>query len=168
MERIMNQFEIVPFEPKHLEDALRIYNYYVVNSTATFSIEPISIQEMEYLAFTGLKRFPSFVLLENDCVIGYSLLNRYKPREAYDRTAEVTIYMDHQHHGKGYGKMALKHIEDIAREFEFRALLAVICAENETSIQLFKVFDYFECAHFKQVGEKFGRVLDVVIYEKLL
>lgn len=164
----MNQLQIVPFEPQHLKDALRIYNYYVLNSTATFSIEAIQVKEMEYLAFTGLERFPSFVLLEGETVVGYSLLNRYKPREAYDRTAEVTIYLDRAYHGKGYGKAALKHLEERAREFEFRALLAVICAENESSIQLFKSFDYFECAYFKQVGEKFGRVLDVVIYEKLL
>jgi len=164
----MKKFDIVPFEKKHLKAALEIYNYYVLNSTATFSIEPINEQEMEYLAFTGLLRFPSFVLLEEDRVVGYSLLNRYKPREAYDRTAEVTIYIDKDFHGKGYGKEALKQLESVARMHNFRALLAVICAENTTSIQLFKAFDYFECANFKQVGEKFGRVLDVVIYEKLL
>lgn len=164
----MEKFEIVSFEKQHINAALEIYNYYVKNSTATFSIEPILEKEMIGLAFTGLERFPSFVLLENGKVIGYSLLNRYKPREAYDRTAEVTIYIDKAYHGKGYGKAALKHIMDVAKSHNFRALLAVICAENEGSIQLFKSFDFFECAHFKQVGEKFGRVLDVVIYEKLI
>lgn len=164
----MAHFEIVSFEKKHLKDALEIYNYYVKNSTATFSIEAIEEKEMERLAFTGLERFPAFVLLEEGKVIGYSLLNRYKPREAYDKTAEVTIYIDNAYHGKGYGRAALSHIMDIAKKHDFRALLAVICAENTGSIQLFKSFDYFECAHFKQVGEKFGRILDVVIYEKLI
>jgi phosphinothricin acetyltransferase len=161
-------FKIIPFEEKHINDALEIYNHYILHSTATFSIEPIGVDEMKRLAFTGLKRFPSYVLVEDNQVVGYGLLNRYKPREAYDGTAEVTVYLHKNHHGKGYGSKALKHMEAVAVEHDFRALLAVICAENEGSIGLFEKFGYFKCADFKQVGEKFGRILDVVIYEKLL
>lgn len=162
------RFEIKPLLKEHLKECLKIYNYYVENSTATFSIEALDEKGMEVLAFTGLKRFPSFVLLEDGKVIGYSLFNRYKPREAYDKTAEVTIYLNKDYHGKGYGKKAVEHLEEIGRLHDFRALLAVICAENTASIKLFKSFDYFECANFRQVGEKFGRILDVVILEKLL
>lgn len=164
----MSEFRIIPFEDKHIKDGLKIYNYYILNSTATFSVEPINEDDLRKLAFTGLERFPSFALLEDDKLVGYSLLNRYKPREAYDTTAETTIYLDKDITGKGYGSKALAHLEEVAKGYKFRALLGVICAENTNSIKLFKKHDYFECAHFREVGVKFNRILDVVIYEKLI
>jgi hypothetical protein len=30
----------------------------------------------------------------------------------------------------------------------------------------FKKSGYFRCAHMKNIGEKFGKVLDVVVYQK--
>ncbi|MBN2222848.1 MAG: N-acetyltransferase [Vallitaleaceae bacterium] len=165
----MKKLYIRRMEERDLSEVLKIYNYYVVNSTATFSIEEIDLKEMEYLAFSGLERFPSFVLLEEgEKIVGYSLFNRYKPREAYDKTAEVTIYMDKDSVGKGYGKEALAHLVEIGILNDFHALLAVVCAENEESIALFKKFGFFECAHFREVGEKFGRKLDVIVLEKLM
>ena len=152
----------------HLDDILKIYNDYILNSTATFSIEPIDKEEMKHIVYSGHERFLSYVIIEEDMIVGYVLLARYKAREAYDRTAEVTIYLRPDCIGRGIGRQALQFIESVATELEFRALLAVICAENSESVALFKKHDYFECAHFKQVGEKFGRILDVVIYEKLL
>lgn len=159
---------IIPFEKEHVDQALEIYNYYIAHSTATFSVEPLKTEEFEKLAFTGLERFKSFAMMEEGKVIGYGLLNRYKPREAYDRTAEITVYLDKDYHGHGYGKACINHLEAFAKDHDFRAILAVICAENKASIKLFQSFDYFECAHFREVGVKFGRVLDVVIYEKLI
>jgi len=99
----MSELRIIPFESKHTKEVLEIYNYYILNSTATFSVEPIDEAGLRNLAFTGLERFPSFALLEGNKLVGYSLLNLYKPREAYDKTAEVTIYSDKNTMGKGYG-----------------------------------------------------------------
>jgi len=165
---LLSTLTIKPFREENIHAALQIYNYYIKNSTATFSIEPITNEEMKNLAFSGLKRFPSYVLTVDGSVVGYSLLNRYKPREAYDKTAEVTIYIAPEHVGNGYGQKALDHILKQAMEFDFHALLAVICHENTESIHLFEKNGFFKCAHFKEVGEKFQRILDVLVYEKIL
>lgn len=160
--------EIVKMSPTYSGLALNLYNDYIANSTATFSIEALKQAEMDQLLFSGLERFPSYAILVEGIFAGYVMLNRYKPREAYDQTAEVTVYLDSAFHGKGLGKAAMSFIETIAKSYEFRALLGVICAENKASIAMFEKLDYFQCAHFKEVGKKFGRILDVVIYEKLL
>ncbi len=160
--------EFVNMNETYAKDALALYNAYVLTSTATFSIAPLSRFEMDDLLFTGLKRFPSFAIIADGEFSGYVMLNRYKPREAYDQTAEVTVYLDEFFHGKGIGSMAIAHIEAFAKEHEFRALLGVICAENTGSISLFEKLGYFQCAYFKEVGKKFDRLLDVVIYEKLI
>ena len=160
--------EFVNMNETYAKDALALYNAYVLTSTATFSITPLSQFEMDDLLFTGLKRFPSFAIIADGEFSGYVMLNRYKPREAYDQTAEVTLYLDEFFQGKGIGSMAIAHIEAFAKENKFRALLGVLCTENTGSKSLFEKLGYFQCAYFKEVGKKFDRWLDVVIYEKLL
>ena len=160
--------EFKPMNESYAKDALALYNAYILTSTATFSIAPLKQVEMDKLLFSGLERFPSYAIIAEGEFAGYVMLNRYKPREAYDQTAEVTVYLDEYFHGKGIGKKAMAFIEAFAMDHDFRALLGVICAENESSIELFKKLGYFQCAHFKEVGKKFHRLLDVVIYEKLI
>jgi len=164
----MAQIIFEPITKKDIKDVLVLYNHYIKTSTSTFSIAPLDEHEMGQIILSGLERFPAYKIRFEDKFVGYVLLNRYKPREAYDQTAEVTVYLDEAYHGKGIGYEALKYIEDFAKAHSFRALLGVICAENSGSIRLFEKLGYFKCAHFKEVGKKFDRLLDVVIYEKLL
>lgn len=158
-----------PVEEKHIEAILEIYNHYVQYTTVTFHSELLNTDEMRSILFFKNPRFGSYTILnEMDVVVGYLILGYYKPRQAYDFTAEVTIYLHPEYLGKGIGRKTMKFIEDIASERKFHALLGVICSENETSINLFKKFGYWECAHFKEVGLKYNRLLDVVVYEKIL
>jgi phosphinothricin acetyltransferase len=45
-------------------------------------------------------------------------------------------------------------------------LVGTLTAENAASVRLFEKAGYVKCAHLKNIGEKFGRILDVVIYQK--
>lgn len=146
----------------------KLYNHYIETTTATFSIEPVDEDTMNKLLYSGLKRFPSYAILADGSFAGYLLMNRYKPREAYDGTAEVTLYLDPAFHGQGIGTKAMTFIEEVAKSHHFHALLGVITEENKPSIALFEKMGYFRCAHFREVGKKFNKILDVVIYEKLI
>jgi L-amino acid N-acyltransferase YncA len=161
--------KIVNTEEHHISVIREIYNYYVQHTTVTFHAELLDDSEMKSILFFKNSRFSSFTILNaTNQVVGYLILGYYKPRQAYDFTAEVTIYLHPDWIGKGIGKKAMEYVENIAKEREFHALLGVICAENETSIAMFKKFGYWECACFKEVGRKFNRWLDVVVYEKIL
>ncbi|NDL67391.1 N-acetyltransferase [Clostridiales bacterium F-3ap] len=157
-----------PLVPRDLPEVLELYNQYVRTSTATFSIEPVELAEMEGMVLGGDRRYASFAVLVEEALAGYVLLARYKNREAYDTTAEVTLYLKEEAAGRGIGTQALDFIEGHAKSHGFRALLAVICEENQASIALFRKMGYFQCAHFREVGRKFDRMLDVVVYEKLV
>lgn len=154
-------------EEDHLADILDIYNYYILNTTATFHSKPLTVDEMKELVFFENPKYKTFVILEGHEVNGYVILTQYKKREAYDNTGEVTIYLKHNHIGKGIGSKALKYIEDYAKKYDFHVLIAIICGENEGSISLFEKSDYLKCAHYKEVGNKFGEWLDVVAYQKI-
>ena len=161
----------IEFEKTIYEDiktVKSIYEYYIVNTTATFHIGSISDKEMENILFSKKQGYESYVIKHNSIIIGYVLLAPYKAREAYRRSAEVTIYITPEYTGKGIGAKALNFIEQIAFKNNFKTLLSIICAENINSISLFENYGYYKCGHLKNVGEKFGRILDIVIYEKEL
>jgi phosphinothricin acetyltransferase len=62
----------------------------------------------------------------------------------------------------------VKFLERNAGEAGLKNLLAIITGDNAGSIALFSNAGYTKCADFKNVGEKFGKILDVVGYQKEL
>lgn len=160
--------EIIGMDRKHITNALEIYQWYVVNSTATFQIRDADFAEMEGLLFFDNPRYRSFEVMEDDLLIGYGIITRYKTREAYDNTAEITVYLAHTSTGKGYGAKVVSRLEEFAREQGMHVLIAQISGENEGSCKLFARNGYTKCAHYHEVGYKFGRSLDLVCYEKRL
>lgn len=160
------QFEII--KESDLPIVLDIYNHYVLHTTATFHANALSLSEMRELVFFENPKYRTYVIKENAHVLGYVLLTQHKKREAYDTTGEVTIYLSPDQIGKGLGGLALTFIETVAKENGFHVLLATICGENEKSIGVFERNGYVKCAHYHEVGRKFGKWLDVVAYQKLL
>lgn len=144
----------------------RVYDWYVLNSTATFHTEPVTIAELKEFIYVGHRRFQSFIILADGRPVGYCYLTNYKKRQAYDKTAELTIYLRQDCYAKGIGKTSLQELESRARHAGFKNLLAIISGDNDRSILFFEKNGYFKCAHFKNVGEKFNKVLDVVGYQK--
>ena len=153
-------------DEKHLQKELEIYNYYVENSTATFHKHLVSQEELRDILFFDNYRYKSFAILFEDEVCGYCILSRYSKREAYDITAEATLYLHPGFCGKGIGGLALEYLEEIASKNNFHSLIAIICSENMSSIKLFEKKGYSKCAFYEEVGEKFGRLLDIVCYQK--
>lgn len=144
----------------------QVYDWYILNSTATFHTAPVTIPELKEFMYIAHPRFQSFLICSDDQPAGYCYLTNYKKRQAYDKTAELTIYLRHDCFAKGIGKTALQQLEAAAKKALFKNLLAIISGDNERSIRFFEQNGYFKCAHFKNVGEKFGKILDVVGYQK--
>lgn len=164
----MNEIYFENTKASDVEVLKEIYTYYIDNSTATFHIGNISNTEMNDILFSSDPAYGSFVIRDDNNTLGYVLLSPYKKRQAYRRSAEVTIYLNPNFTGKGIGTKAIDFIEKIAKEREIKTLLSVICGENTSSINLFKKCGYHECGYLKNVGEKFGRTLDIALYQKEL
>lgn len=160
------QFE--PLKDSDFPELKRIYDWYIANSTATFHTEPIAISELKEFIYVNHPRYKAYLIYLEGKVAGYCYFTYYKKRQAYDRTAEITLYLDHEQRGKGIGKEAVKFLERNASEAGLKNLLAIITGDNAGSIALFSNAGYTKCADFKNVGEKFGKILDVVGYQKEL
>jgi L-amino acid N-acyltransferase YncA len=152
----------------HVMEVQEIYNYYVTETTISFHTEPLSIEQMKASVLHPNARFKSFVIQNNAQLVGYVLLTQYKNKQAYDVSAEVTIYVKPNYLGRGIGKEALHYIEDVAKRSGFHTLIATICTENERSERLFTNNGYERCAYYKSIGYKFDRFLDIACYQKIL
>jgi phosphinothricin acetyltransferase len=164
----MSAYRFEEMSEVYLSGVLEIYNHYVLHSTATFHMHLLAVDEMREIVFFHNPKYQTFVILKNNDLQGYVLLTQYKKREAFDGTAEVTIYLKPDCTEKGIGSLALKYIEAVAKRVGIHTLIAIICGENSQSIRLFEKNGYFKCAHYKEVGRKFDRLLDIVDYQKII
>ena len=64
--------------------------------------------------------------------------------------------------------MILRDLIERSRAIGHRAIIAGIDAEQAGSVALHEKFGFEKVGHFKQVGFKFGRWLDVIYMELLL
>ncbi|SDN38839.1 GNAT family N-acetyltransferase [Acetanaerobacterium elongatum] len=163
--------ETISFEKvsdETLPEVLEIYTYYVLNTTATFHAHALTKAEMKEIVIFESPKYCTYVIRQNNTIAGYVILTQHKKREAYDATAEVTIYLKPGLTGKGIGSKAIEFIQEKAKEQKMHVLVATICGENRPSIRLFEKNGFTKCAHYKEVGIKFGQYLDVVAYQKII
>lgn len=160
--------QFVAMRDEYLQQAADIYNYYVSHTTVTFHTELLSAEQMKPIVYQDDPIYATFAILDEGELCGYAYTAPYKKRQAYRISAEVTLYLSPGHTGKGIGSQALRLLEKHAAGQGIRTLLAVICSENEASAALFAEHGYEQCAHFKEVGMKFGRILDVIVFQKIL
>lgn len=153
---------------QHLESIRSIYNWYVQHTTVSFDIDPADFAKTTKLVFHEDERFPSYVMMSEEQVIGYVMLSPFIHKHGSSRTAEVTIYIQHGFEGRGYGKRALQFIEQQATILGFHTLIAVICTENDASTAVFTKSGYQLKGILEQVAFKFDRYLDASYYQKKL
>lgn len=164
----MIDYQFKPIKKDDVAEVREIYLHYINHSTATFHKREISLEEMEKLVLFNNTKYESYLIKDQEETCGYVILTQHKEREAFDQTAEITIYLKQGYEGKGIGSKALAFIEERARTKELHTLVALICGENKGSIRLFESHGYEKCAHYKEIGYKFGRWLDLVCYQKML
>ncbi|MBP2652157.1 MAG: bar 1 [Firmicutes bacterium] len=164
----MGNYYFEEMNEAYLDEVLQIYTHYVLTSTATFHSQPLTKEDMRKIVFFDNPKYKTYVIRQEHTICGYVLITQHKKREAYDTTAEVTIYLKSDFVKLGIGSLALGHIEAYAKTQGIHALVATICWSNTGSIRLVEKHGYSKCAHYKEVGKKFGKYLDLVAYQKII
>jgi phosphinothricin acetyltransferase len=145
-----------------------IYNYYIETSHATFELEAIDSAEMtNRIRETFQKNYPFFVCEENAQIVGYAYGRQFRPRRAYMHSIEVSVYIKRGAEGKGVGTMLYEKLFAEILQMDFHAIIAGISLPNDASIKLHEKFGFEKVAHFREVGYKFGRWIDVGYWELL-
>jgi L-amino acid N-acyltransferase YncA len=148
---------------------LDIYNDVILNTTAVYSEQPHTLQmRQDWYNDRVSNNFPVFVADADGVVAGFSSFGHFRVWPCYRYTVEVSVYVDTSYRGKGISKLLLQQLIDRANEMKMHAVIAGISADNQISINLHSSLGFKEVAHFKEVGYKFGRWLDLKFFELLL
>ena len=151
-----------------LDAITEIYNEAVLTTTATFDIEPkTKADRLDRFCAHGPK-YPLLVAELDGRVVGWACLNPYSDRAAYDGTAETSFYVKSERRGQGVGRRLKGAIIDEARRLKFHTLLARVAEGSEESLHLNAAFGFVHVGTLKEVGRKFGRLLDVHFYQLIL
>ena len=138
-----------------------IYNEAVRTTTGTFDTEPRSISDRRAWFRSHDSRHPILVAESEGSVVGWGSLSAWSDRSAYDGTGEVSVYVAAPFRGRGIGRRLLRELVDVARALEFHSLLARIAGGNAASLHLHSALGFQEVGIMREVGQKFGRRLDV-------
>lgn len=159
---------IRPATDRDLPAITEIYNQAVLRATGTFDTEPKTLeQQKEWFARHG-EAHPVIVAEEGGKVVGWASMSPYSDRCAYARTAEVSVYIDEAARGRGLGGTLLEGILIAGKAAGLKQVLARVTEGNEASLRLHAKRGFFEAGRLRQVGEKFGKILDVHLLQKSL
>ena len=149
------------------KEIVDIYNYYVLNTTASYNTDAISADD--FLAYYQIDNplTKSFAIKCCDDLAGFMVLKpwNYK-KQAYRQTYEFTIYLKKEYCRKGIGKIAFAYLEAMIKDSDIAVIMAGLSADNEGSRALLESQGFTECGRFKKIGKKFGKYLDISYYQK--
>lgn len=149
-------------------DINSIQNHYVVHSTATFLTEPLTLEQRLAWFENRSQAHPVIVAQADGLVAGWGSLEVFRPRPAYRHTAEFSIYVHPERHRRGIGRAILTDLVARASALGHHTLVGGCCSESTAVIALLEASGFSRVAHFREVGRKFGRWLDVVFLQRLL
>lgn len=145
-----------------------IYNEAIATTTATFDLEPKSVADREDWLREHDDRHPVLVADVDGQIAGWASLTKYSDRAAYDETAETSFYVASSFRGHGIGRALKTAIIDEARRLGYHSLIARVTAESHASVHLNVEAGFRLVGTLREVGRKFGRLLDVHIMQKML
>ena len=154
---------------RDLEAILYIYNDAIINTTAVYNYEAHTL-DMRAAWFQDkvAKNLPVLVAVDHDEVLGFSTYGPFRIWAAYKYTVESSVYIHPEHKGKGIAKLLYKPLIELAQANDVHTLVAGIDAANLASIKLHEHFGFREVGHFKEVGFKFDRWLDLKFMQLIL
>ncbi|MBC7828882.1 MAG: N-acetyltransferase [Chitinophagaceae bacterium] len=152
-----------------LPEILAIYNDVILHTTAVYDYEPHTMEmRREWFNLKREQGFPVFVASEDKKIVGLSSIGPFRAWAAYRYSVENSVYVANDYKGKGIGKLLIPPLIDSARQLQLHTIIAGIDATNVASLKLHEHFGFKEVAHFKEVGYKFNRWLDLKFLQLIL
>ena len=136
----------------------KIYNHYIANTCFTFDE---NAKDVEHFIKEINSGNPWLITEENSEVIGFAYTSLWKTKTAYRFTHESTIYLKPDMHRQGIGTELYKSLICRAKNHHIHSLLACIVLPHDQSIHFHEKLGFKKAAHFKRVGFKFEKWLDV-------
>jgi phosphinothricin acetyltransferase len=158
-----------PARANDAEALARIYNYYIRDSIITFEEVEIAAAEMaERVTKVGKLSLPWIVAESEGALVGYAYAGPWRERSAYRFAVESTVYLDPSHIARGIGTQLYRDLLVRLRNTPMHTVIGGVALPNAASVALHESLGFTKIAHFKDVGFKLGRWIDVGYWQLLL
>ena len=151
------------------EDAgqiLGIYAPYVLDTAITFEYEVPSREAFARRVREVSAEYPYIVCLSDGRIVGYAYAHRHMERAAYGWNAELSVYIDRAHHGRGLGKRLYGALLELLTLQNVRNVYGGVTAPNPGSERLHESFGFVKLGTYYGTGYKRGAWHDVMWFEK--
>lgn len=161
--------EIRRARPDDAEQVARIYNHYILNTVVTFEVDEVSIDEMTgRMEKVWSASYPWLIAECDGSIAGFAYASHWHVRSAYRHSAETTVYLDSSFSGRGIGSALYRRLLEQLSETEVHTVIGGIALPNAASVALHEKFGFSKAAHYREVGFKFGRWIDVGYWQKII
>jgi L-amino acid N-acyltransferase YncA len=145
-----------------------IYAHYVANTVVSFEEQPVSASEMAGRITEVVSASLPWLVAEQggDRLVGYAYAVKWKGRSAYRHSVETSVYLDPAYTGQRIGTRLYQALLKILRERSIHVAIGGIGLPNPASVALHERLGFTQVAHFKEVGYKFGRWVDVGYWQR--
>ncbi|MCK6508747.1 N-acetyltransferase family protein [Myxococcota bacterium] len=158
-----------PVESQDIEAIAKIYNHYIEHTVITFEEQAVSCEEMsDRIQEIASVALPWWVACEEHRVVGFAYASKWKGRCAYRYSAESTVYLAPDAVGRGYGTALYGTLFSLLREKSYHVVMGGIALPNAASVALHERLGFEKVAHFREVGYKFERWIDVGYWQLFL
>ena len=148
---------------------LEIVNHAILHTTSNYLYEAQTLEtQIQWFEDKLSKNFPVIVAVANEMIVGFGTYGTCREKIGYQYTVEHSVYVDHNFHGKGIGKLIMNELILLAKQQKLHTMIGVIDAENESSITFHEQFGFTKVAVLKETGYKFDRWLHSVLMQKFL
>ena len=162
--------EIIECDLRQSAAIMEIFNDAIVNSTVLYDYKPRTPEMMA--AWFEAKRIGNFPVIgavnEAGVLMGFGSFGHFRAYPAYKYTVEHSVYVAAPFRGQGLGKRLLTEVIARAKAHGMHVMVGVIDSENEVSIRLHQRFGFEKSGTVREVGFKFGRWLDISLYQLVL
>jgi L-amino acid N-acyltransferase YncA len=167
-----HEFEEMTIRPATTADAAAvaaIYNHYVLETLVTFEEEAVSPSEMaRRIQEVESASLPWLIAERGGQVVGYAYASPWKARSGYRFSAEITVYLDPGQARRKIGSKLYGQLFPLLQSRGIHAVMGGIALPNQASVALHEKFGLEKVAHFKEVGFKLDRWIDVGYWQRAL
>jgi L-amino acid N-acyltransferase len=157
-------------EAIHSAAILDILNEAILTSTALYDYTPRTMDSVTaWFATKRAHQFPIIGLTDDTgSLLGFASFGTFRAFPAFKYSVEHSVYVHHEHRGRGLGAVLLRAIIAEAEKSQMHMLVGAIDADNKGSIALHQAFGFTHAGTVQEAGFKFGRWLDLAFYQKKL
>lgn len=104
------------------------------------------------------------IFCDGDKVTSFGALDRFGDRSCFSFVAEISVYVDPDERGKGYGKALVERLIKLAKSIGFYKLTVTLFSNNQAGEKLFESFGFTPVGTYKKLGYLHGKLIDATIY----